>query len=340
MPSSPPAMTASWKARLGSFWSRRFPASVLAGVAFIGGALFAFLFAYCVYLLRSAPAEQRAVLSSEAGQTPGAGSADANQTADGRSFADRLTYELSRTPRDKRAQKSAAQDGAKDAPRASKAASAEAAAVAAQDAAARISNARPIYATPPDPRDTTRAIERETQRSYAEPPSAQADRGIARAPRIIEGRELAIAPRSGSSKGAGKQPALVSPNPAQTSGPLAGSVGAGQLDVESRMVATRDWLSSAAPTTHTIQILGSPNDEQLRSDLNALSRVLDPDRIFLFRTRAQGRPSTTVLYGAYPDRKAAFAALDKLPAGIALNRPVLRTVKGIRAEIMQNKDEP
>src|SRR5689334_14116031 len=143
-------MTASWKARFGSLWARRFPASVLAGAAFIGGALFAFLFAYCVYLLRSAPVEQRPRPSSAAGQTAGTGSAEASQTADGRSFADRLTYELSRTPRDKRSQKSASHDGAKDVTPAPPDATAQASATGAQDAAARISNARPIYATPPD----------------------------------------------------------------------------------------------------------------------------------------------------------------------------------------------
>jgi septal ring-binding cell division protein DamX len=47
----------------------------------------------------------------------------------------------------------------------------------------------------------------------------------------------------------------------------------------------------------------------------------------------------TVLYGSYADRQAALQALEKLPEAVTSNRPVLRTVKGIRAEMTQHKTD-
>jgi septal ring-binding cell division protein DamX len=44
----------------------------------------------------------------------------------------------------------------------------------------------------------------------------------------------------------------------------------------------------------------------------------------------------TVVYGGYADRQAALQALDKLPPSVSANRPVLRTVNGIRSELKQH----
>jgi MSHA biogenesis protein MshM len=74
----------------------------------------------------------------------------------------------------------------------------------------------------------------------------------------------------------------------------------------------------------------------LRVQLKSLGSVLEPNKIYVFRTVAQGKPAMTVVYGAYADRKAALEALDKLPAAVAANRPVLRTVNGIRTEQKQH----
>jgi septal ring-binding cell division protein DamX len=105
----------------------------------------------------------------------------------------------------------------------------------------------------------------------------------------------------------------------------------------SRLSATREWLAGAPQTTHTIQLMGTNSEEHLRSQLKALSKLLEPSKIYVFRTVAQGKPALTVLYGAYADRQAALQALEKLPAPIAANKPVLRTVNGIRAEQKQHK---
>ncbi|HYC49020.1 MAG TPA: SPOR domain-containing protein [Burkholderiales bacterium] len=109
--------------------------------------------------------------------------------------------------------------------------------------------------------------------------------------------------------------------------------------MEARLDATREWLAGAAPTTHTIQLMGTANAEHLRAQMKVLGNVLDPAKLYIFRTKAQGKPSITVIYGAYPDRQSARQALEKLPASIAANKPVLRTVNGIRTELKQNKTD-
>lgn len=114
--------------------------------------------------------------------------------------------------------------------------------------------------------------------------------------------------------------------------------GAGDL-VQTRLAATREWLAASPQTAHTIQLLGASSDEQLKVQLRTLSKLLEPGKIYVFRTIAQGKPSTTVVYGAYDDRKAALQALAKLPAAITANKPVLRTVSGIRAEMKQHKTD-
>ena len=110
-------------------------------------------------------------------------------------------------------------------------------------------------------------------------------------------------------------------------------------DVENRLVATREWLAAAPQTTHTIQIMGTNSEDQLKGQLKALSKTLEPSKLFVFRTVAQGKPSITLVYGAYEDKKAALQALEKLPPAIAANKPVLRTVNGIRAEMKQHRTD-
>jgi septal ring-binding cell division protein DamX len=236
----------------------------------------------------------------------------------------------------------------------------------------RILNARPINPLPPEPGDRTREIQKEAQNpAYREPPRpASAPVG-----KVFEGREVQIKPRppqarprapEQASEPKAPEPAASSarppatgatgsapqtesltvtdrdkeaalppaPKPADTPAPGAKSAPADA--VESRVRLTREWLGSAAQTTHTIQLLGTPSEAQLKTHLLVLSKLLEPGKLYVFRTVAQGKPSITVVYGEYADRKAALQALDELPSPAAAYRPVLRTVNGIRAELKQH----
>jgi septal ring-binding cell division protein DamX len=83
--------------------------------------------------------------------------------------------------------------------------------------------------------------------------------------------------------------------------------------------------------------MGTHDPEQLKDLLNGIRKVIEINKIFVYRTVARQKPSLTVLYGSFDNRRAALEALDKLPASLKTNQPILRTVQGIRAEIKQQQ---
>ena len=111
----------------------------------------------------------------------------------------------------------------------------------------------------------------------------------------------------------------------------------GSDEYESRLAATKDWLAQGDKNLYSIQLLGADNPAQLKHHLNEIRKFIEINDIFVYRTVAKQKPSLTVLYGSFNDRRAALEALAKLPSALKANRPVLRTMQGIRAEIAQHK---
>ena len=107
--------------------------------------------------------------------------------------------------------------------------------------------------------------------------------------------------------------------------------------VEQRLAATQEWLANAAQTTYSIQLMGIDNEEQMKNHLNDIAKFVEVNRVFLYRTIANRKASLTVLYGSFSDRRAAQDALEKLPPSLKANRPILRTVRGIRTELEQHR---
>jgi type II secretory pathway predicted ATPase ExeA len=107
--------------------------------------------------------------------------------------------------------------------------------------------------------------------------------------------------------------------------------------IESRITATREWLANEAQTTYSIQLFGANDPDQLKYHLNELAKFIEMNKVFVYRTLAKQKPSLTVLYGSFGDRRTAQEALDKLPGSLKANQPILRTVNGIRAEIRQHQ---
>jgi hypothetical protein len=284
-------------------------------------------------------------------------------------FASRLTYELSHAPAEPPvAPLKVAASAVAPAP-------ARPAMAEASPQAERVANARPISAVPPEPRDRTGEIEKEAQKPEYREASRPPPKGApAPASRVFEGRavELKPPPKTPSAAIAAKEnatpraeaddrvagvtpikppaakpversvvakaPVTVTPAAERdVSGSRAGS--SSESGIESKLEATRGWLAASPPTTHTIQLMGAGSDEQLEAQLKALGRIIEPGKLHVFRTKAQGKPSITVVYGAYVDRRSAQQALEKLPATLVANKPVLRTVNGIRAEMKQHKTD-
>ena len=122
---------------------------------------------------------------------------------------------------------------------------------------------------------------------------------------------------------AGREPQVDTTGELRTAGDLMGG----------RLAATQRWLAKQTPTTYSIQLFGGSDDEQLKRSLNNLSKSIEINKVFVYRTTAKGKPFLTVLYGSYGDREAAQGALADLPGELKAYRPLLRTVQGIRREI-------
>jgi septal ring-binding cell division protein DamX len=331
---------------------------------FVIGALFALGPMYYLFMGREASLPEGHAGSETVVASPGplrdSRSADVGNVP----FASRMTYELSRVPEEPlmvvaRPAAPAAVPAPRPAPRV---------VPAEPPVEARIVDARPINTRPPDPRDRTAAIEQEAQNAeYGD--TSRRDAVAVRAPKVFGGRDVdhgapklagtptkpigadpAASPRSPEAgvPVSGVTPITRPPEPASQrlatakSAPPAPAEGADKsagASVDTRLVATRKWLEAAATTTHTIQLMGASSEAQLDAQLKTLGRILEPSRLYVYRTRAQGRPSITVVYGEYADRKSALQALEKLPPPLVANKPVLRTVNGIRAEMKQHKTD-
>ena len=105
--------------------------------------------------------------------------------------------------------------------------------------------------------------------------------------------------------------------------------------VEARLAATEQWLASAQAESVGIhiQLLGGQDLKRLESYLQELGKAVDIEQVFVYRTKAGGKPAFSVIYGSYPDRTQANAALEKFPEHLRAQRPYFRTVQGIRTEI-------
>jgi MSHA biogenesis protein MshM len=108
-------------------------------------------------------------------------------------------------------------------------------------------------------------------------------------------------------------------------------------EIEQRLAATKEWLAKGDKNPYSIQLLGADNATQLKHHLNVIRKYIEINDIFVYRTIAKQKPSLTVLYGSFEDRRAAQEALAKLPANLKAYKPVLRTMQGIRAEIAQHQ---
>ena len=128
-------------------------------------------------------------------------------------------------------------------------------------------------------------------------------------------------------------PATAVNPPASAPPPAAG----GDL-IANRMRVTQEWLNSGQTAGYSIQLLVAENDEQLRNHLKGLPKFIEMNDIYMYRSAAQGRPMVNVLWGSFPDRQAAQDELAQLPSTLRANRPYVRTLSGIRAEVDRQRD--
>ena len=105
--------------------------------------------------------------------------------------------------------------------------------------------------------------------------------------------------------------------------------------LDRRLSATDAWLAQQPVSTVTIQLMGTDKPDQLRGQLEKIATLIELDHVYVYRVEVKGKPFYSLLYGTYPDRKVASAALQELPRSLKVYRPQLRTVGGVQKEIKQ-----
>lgn len=106
--------------------------------------------------------------------------------------------------------------------------------------------------------------------------------------------------------------------------------------LQARLLATHAWMATSAGDMVTIQLLGTTDEHLLTQQLIQLAQMVALDHLFVYQTKVNARNFYTVVYGAYTNRQEANVALKQLPVSLQKNRPHLRTVGGILAEINKN----
>jgi septal ring-binding cell division protein DamX len=123
--------------------------------------------------------------------------------------------------------------------------------------------------------------------------------------------------------------------PAERAEPVAASGGSSDV-IANRIEATHHWLKSDQAKPYSIQLLTVQSEEQLRNNLKALSKFIEVNDIYMYRSVALGRPAVSVLWGSFNSRQAAADELAELPRPLRANRPYVRSIEGIRAEVDRN----
>jgi MSHA biogenesis protein MshM len=107
--------------------------------------------------------------------------------------------------------------------------------------------------------------------------------------------------------------------------------------LEQRLLFTDQWLEQQDASAYSIQLLGTNDPELLREYFKTIGKYLEIEKVFVYRTLANQRPSLTVLYGTFSTLREVNQVLNELPDELKANRPYFRTLQGIRSEIARYK---
>jgi MSHA biogenesis protein MshM len=112
---------------------------------------------------------------------------------------------------------------------------------------------------------------------------------------------------------------------------------AGGSDVIARRLqATQRWAASSSEDRYSIQLLVASSEDQLRNHLKTLPKSIETNDIYMYRDLRQPGSRLNVLWGSYATRTAALESLDELPPSVRTNRPYVRSVESVRAEMERN----
>jgi MSHA biogenesis protein MshM len=155
--------------------------------------------------------------------------------------------------------------------------------------------------------------------------------------------------RESTANAAKDSPAMTSAQPGATLQPTpetglaatylaGGNVDSAAADVlEQRLHATDQWLTEQNGAAYSIQLLGTNSPELLRDYFKTIAKYVEIEKVYVYRTMANQRPSLTVLYGNFVDLREVNRVLQSLPEELKTNRPYYRTIQGVRLEIARHR---
>jgi len=110
--------------------------------------------------------------------------------------------------------------------------------------------------------------------------------------------------------------------------------------LQQRLAATQSWLADEDGAHFTVQLMlltDTGTTSRWKSTLSKLDREFGLTQIYVFPTHITADHQFGITFGNFSSREQALAALARLPVGYRNNRPILRTVKGIRDEMAKQK---
>jgi len=113
-----------------------------------------------------------------------------------------------------------------------------------------------------------------------------------------------------------------------------------QTPLQQRLAATQSWLANEDGAHFTVQLMlltDTGAEPRPESVLSKLDREFGLAQIYVYPTSITADHQFGITFGSFSSREQALTVLAGLPTGYRSNRPVLRTVKGIRDEIAKQK---
>lgn len=109
--------------------------------------------------------------------------------------------------------------------------------------------------------------------------------------------------------------------------------------LQRRLDATLAWLAGTGGGNYTVQLMLTDSDATARMEriLGKISRETDPAQIYVYPTSVTARHQYGITLGSFSTRNEAQASIEKLPHDYKASHPMLRTVKGIRDEMAEQK---
>ncbi|MDP2155263.1 MAG: AAA family ATPase [Sulfuricella sp.] len=105
--------------------------------------------------------------------------------------------------------------------------------------------------------------------------------------------------------------------------------------LQQRLDATRAWLDKADDAHFSIQLMIADSDAEAISRLERFFQrnALELQQLYVYPSSLTGKSGFGVLFGNFATRDQALASLASLPREMKISRPIIRTVRGVKAEI-------